>query len=88
MVTNGARLGLQVQTQGPLPRQRRSASAGLRWCGAMVRRDQRGADMTRSKGRASAKPRSGAKSRSKAKRAKPVVNQKPANPSRRRCWRC
>src|ERR1700726_4944872 len=25
--------------QGPLPRQRRSASAGLRWCGALVRRD-------------------------------------------------
>ena len=25
--------------QAPLPRQRRSACAGLRWCGAMVRRD-------------------------------------------------
>ena len=25
--------------QCPLPRQRRSASAGLRWCGALVRRD-------------------------------------------------
>jgi hypothetical protein len=36
----------------------------------------RGIDMTKSKGRASAKPRSGAKSRSKGERAKPVVDHK------------
>jgi hypothetical protein len=53
-----------------------------------VRRDgcadtQRGTDMTKTKGRASAKPRSGAKSRSKAKKPKRDVHSNTAGPSRR-----
>ena len=70
-------IGSKSKLKAPLPRQRRSASAGLWWCGAMVRRDPlRGTDMASSKGRASAKPRSGTKSRSKVKRAKPIVHSK------------
>jgi hypothetical protein len=42
----------------------------------MVRGDHERTEMSKSKGRASAKARSGTKSRSKAKRAKPVVQHK------------
>jgi Protein of unknown function (DUF3489) len=59
------------------PRQRRSASAGLRRCSAMVRRDhERSREMAKGKRLLTAKPRSGAKSRSRVKRAKPVVHHK------------
>ena len=57
------------------PRQRQSASAGLRRCSAMVRRDhERSREMA--KGKRTAKPRSGTKSRSKGKGAKPVFHHK------------
>jgi hypothetical protein len=67
--------GSDVKARSPLPRQRRCASAGLRWCGALVRCDpERSHDMAKRKAQRSAKPRSGAKTRSKVKRAKPIVH--------------
>src|SRR6202035_3817444 len=48
----------------------RGCGGAARWCAET----QRGSDMTKTKGRASAKPRSGAKSRSKAKKPKRVVH--------------
>ena len=50
----------------------RGCGGAARWCAET----QRGTDMTKSKGRASAKPRSGTKSRSKGKRAMPVIHHK------------
>src|SRR6202049_4849583 len=63
--------------QAPLP----PASAGRppRCCGGAARRcadTQRGTDMSKSKGRASAKPRSGTNTRVKVKKAKPVIHHK------------
>jgi uncharacterized protein DUF3489 len=64
------------------PRQRRSASAGSRWCSAMVRRrHERKLAMTKSKRTPSkvptpAKARSGAKNQPKPKRAKSVHQHK------------
>src|ERR1700681_3018935 len=48
----------------------RGCGGAARWCAET----QRGSDMTKTKGRPSAKPRSGAKSRSKAKKPKRVVH--------------
>src|ERR1700680_352139 len=56
----------------------RGCGGAARWCAET----QRGTDMTKSKGRASAKPRSGAKSGSKGKRAKPVVHHKTRSSSK------
>jgi hypothetical protein len=71
MFVNGG--PMLYRLDAPLPRQRRSASAGSWWCSAMVRGDLRGYEMTKSKGRASAKARSGTKHLSKVKRANPPV---------------
>src|SRR6202162_4661493 len=56
----------------------RGCGGAARWCAET----QRGTDMTKTKGRASAKPRAGAKSRSKAKKPKRVVHPKTRNRSK------
>src|SRR6202521_502422 len=65
VIPDGNSKFLSPASAGRPPRGRGGAA---RWCA----QTQRGTDMTKSKGRASAKPRSGTKSRSKGKRAKPV----------------
>ena len=54
-----------VEGSSPLPRQRRSASAGLRWCGVMARRDQVRTDMIKNQWGVSAHSRWATKRRSK-----------------------
>jgi hypothetical protein len=62
-------IGSKLLSPASAGRPPRGCGGAARWCAET----QRGTDMTKSKGRASAKPRSGTKSRSKGKRAKPVV---------------
>src|ERR1700738_4831796 len=56
----------------------RGCGGAARWCA----QTKRGTDVTKSKGRASAKPRSSKKSKSKGKGAKPVVHDKTRNSSK------
>src|ERR1700731_1789978 len=65
-------IGSQLLSPASAGRPPRGCGGAARWCAET----QRGTDMTKSKGRASAKPRSGTKSRSKGKRAKPAVQHK------------
>jgi hypothetical protein len=71
----------------PLPRQRRCASAGLRWWRAMVRRDpERSHDMAKRKARTSAKPRSATKTRSVPFLGQAgTADKRPRDPSTQRC---
>jgi hypothetical protein len=68
---------LEVLSPASAGRPPRGCGGAARWCA----QTQRGTDMIKSKGRASA-ARSGTKSRSKAKRAKPLVHHKTRSSSK------
>jgi hypothetical protein len=65
-------IGSKLLSPASAGRPPRGCGGAARWCAET----QRGTDMTKTKGRPSAKPRSGAKSRSKGKRTKPVAPSK------------
>src|ERR1700726_2840902 len=70
-------IGSKLLSPASAGRPPRGCGGAARWCAET----QRGTDMTKSKGRASA-ARSSTKSRSKGKRAKPVVHHKTRNGSK------
>jgi hypothetical protein len=80
LVANGGPIliGSKLLSPASAGRPPRGCGGAARWCAET----QRGTDMTKSKGRASA-TRSGTKSRSKGKRANPVVHHKTRNSSKR-----